>query len=381
MMGSSSRHRGRALAALVLAAACSGQGTEGPGAPTISRFDASPRVVDPGATAELVWASQGASDVRLEVLNGAVLFDRSPMTSGSHTTPALSASTTFVLTARRGALVSTRSIRVAVRGPDTAVITSFGATPDAVDPGQSTTSSWQTRQAVEGELRANGARIHVLGASELAAGTFEVGAIEGTTELVLAVRGVDGIEVTASVVVTRNGPRIEALTATPSMLTRGDAAELAWSARNATLAVLSGSRSGELYRGPMLVGARSVIPDATETFTLTVSDETGASVSATEIITVDEPVGAHVASFVATPPVIEPGERAVLSWRVTNAPGGVELRTAAGALVTRSATLIGDTTVAPTETTAYVLTAFNDDGGDATASVIVAVAERGPRIL
>ena len=75
--------------------------------------------------------------------------------------------------------------------------------------------------------------------------------------------------------------------------------------------------------------------------------------------------------FQASPPVVDLGQSSVLSWRVHDAPGGVEIA-ARGATATVSGALEGSFAVTPTTTTDYALVAKNPAGNAThTASVTV----------
>lgn len=365
------------LVVLLAAARCGDDPPAPP--PTITEFAATPSEVGVGDKVTLSWATTGATEVRIDLLGGGVVLPPSPSASGQVESAPLSATTTFVLTASNGSTSSTKPVTVPVRGGESAAIVRFTATPPVVGHGQSTTLSWLTTGVVSGVIRAGAATIvHTLLEDEREAGAFEVESLEEETVFVLAVRGADGVEVTAEVTVTPGGPRIVSFVAVPSTILRGESAVLEYSTRNAAELLITGSVSGEVYRGQQGSGRVTVRPTETETFTLVAMDPLG-FVSETEVISVNDPEGARILAFYANPSSIVPGASATLSWAVSDAPGGVTVTSGGQVLTTRSE-LSGTLTVTPGESTEYTLTAFNATLGDATASITVHVGRGVPTI-
>ncbi|HUQ92225.1 MAG TPA: OmpA family protein [Bryobacteraceae bacterium] len=112
----------------------------------------------------------------------------------------------------------------------------------------------------------------------------------------------------------------------------------------------------------------------TYAFRLTVADDKGASSVARVNVTTQRTAQVRILRFVAAPQVINSGQSATLSWSVENADtvtidgiGNVDARA-------------GTTNVAPTQTTAYRLTATNR-AGSVSETVTVTVQQPSVRIL
>lgn len=129
-----------ACAAAVLVAACSQQkSAPPPGAPVVQSFTASPLTVTAGQSSTLSWSVTGATSVSIDNGVGA------PTANSVSVTPA--ATTTYTLTAVNGAGSATASVTVTVAAAGAPLIESFGAAPQSVGPGGSSTLTWKTTGA------------------------------------------------------------------------------------------------------------------------------------------------------------------------------------------------------------------------------------------
>jgi len=117
-------------------------------------------------------------------------------------------------------------------------------------------------------------------------------------------------------------------------------------------------------------GSTTVSPTATTTYTLTATDATGSS-SATVTVAVTAPTKPVIGSFLAAPSTIASGASSNLSWATT---GATSISISPGNFTSASAT--GATTVTPSVTSTYTLTATNS-AGSTTATVIVNVTTAG----
>jgi hypothetical protein len=103
--------------------------------PVINSFTADPQAIDEGSSSTLSWSTSGQVDsLTISPEVGDVTGQTSVTVSPAQTT-------TYVLTASNNAGSATAEVTVVV-GPQPPVITSFTATPDVIDPGQSTVLSW-----------------------------------------------------------------------------------------------------------------------------------------------------------------------------------------------------------------------------------------------
>ena len=162
-------------------------------------------------------------------------------------------------------------------------------------------------------------------------------------------------------------PVVSSFKANPDSIDSGEETTLDWSTRHATDVSIRPDPGGGT---PGASGSRDVSPSADTTYTLTASNpawkETAAT-SATARVTVGGAPGLPVIdSFTATPGRIAPNGSSTLRWSTTGATS-VSISPTVG-----SVAVDGNTSVSPTRTTEYELTATNAVGSVmATAKVIV----------
>jgi len=184
----------------------------------------------------------------------------------------------------------------------------------------------------------------------------------------LTVKNTDGLSAAATTSVSTATPQqtqIVQFTASPSNIQPGQSATLTWVVQNATTVTIT--------PGPGSVnansGSTSVTPTATTTYTITA---TGASGTVNQSVTVT--VGAATAGnpqiirFAASPLTIAPGGQTTLSWTTSGATT-VTISPNVG-----SVTPNGSTSVSPTQTTTYTLTASSADGHSVSAPVTITVS-------
>ena len=194
-----------------------------------------------------------------------------------------------------------------------------------------------------------------------------------TTSYTLTARGPGGL-VTSNAPVTVNpaGPVIDTFTADATTITAGQSTTLRWTTSGATAVSIPGA-SGTLE----VDGSVSVSPTQTTTYELTASDDDDATADATAEVTVTvNPAGPVIDTFTATSTTITAGESTTLRWTTTGAT------TVSISDVTGDLAVDGSTSVSPTATTIYTLTASDDDDAtaDATATVTVTVNAAAPVI-
>lgn len=364
--------------------ACSGEDRPQPTdkiKPKVVAFAASPTSVAPGGTTVLSWEVTDATTVKIDVMGGGSVQAATELLMGNVTSAALDATTVFILTAVNDDQTTTANVTVIVEAQATpAQITELTATPPMVAMGGSTTLAWKTSNAVSGVIRAGGAELYTIPASDLAVGSYQVPVINQATTFTLAVRGADNVEVTQDVSVTITAqpmPAVVSFSATPPSITAGGQTTLAWNVTNATSVVVTGPASGQVYSGANLMGSATVMPGMTETFTLVASDGAN-SAMATAVVTVTAPMGASITSFSASPATVQLGTASTLSWSVVNATGGIEISDGT-AIVTTSNNAMGSFAVTPAVTTTYTLRAINPVM-DATSTAVVTVNAAAPGI-
>lgn len=183
----------------------------------------------------------------------------------------------------------------------------------------------------------------------------------------LTVKDTLGAQGTAKVTVTTQAApqvRIVQFTANPASISSGQSSTLLWQIDNADSAEIAGIGSVNARNG-----STSVAPTQTTTYTLTAHNRSG-SVTATATVTVAAQPQAVIVAFQANPASITSGQSSTLTWVTQNADQ-VSI-SSLGAVA-----LNGATSVSPTQTTTYTLTASNKLG-QVTASVTVTVSAAPP---
>ena len=153
------------------------------------------------------------------------------------------------------------------------------------------------------------------------------------------------------------------LAASPATILNGQSSTLTWTSSNATNVSLSG------VGGVALNGNRVVSPSVTTSYTVTATGTNGTT-TATATVTVSQVTPIPTATLVASSAAITNGQSSTLSWTSGNA---TNVTLSGFGLVA----LNGSQNVAPTNTTAYTLTATGA-GGTTTASATVTVSQTTP---
>lgn len=368
---SSPSRRWTLIASLIASAgvACGDDTDETTTAPTIEAFSASPTSVTSGATATLTWATTGALQVLVYDGQGRVISD-SADASGSVTTAALSADTTFKLDAINTAGTTSREVTVTVTAGGPA-ITRFEALPSAITAGETVTLTWQTTGVESVEISDGAASVVTMGA---ASGMAQVmPAVDTTYTLVGTAADGSTVMGTASVTVSAAplAPSITSFTGPSAPIDAGASATLSWTIANAptTVTIVDGAGTS-VYSGSEAMSSTTVSPAATTTYTLTARNAQGMA-TAMVSVTVNQAASPQITSFTATPTSLTAGASAVLSWVTT---GATRVVVSDGATtLSDSAMASGMVTVTPSQTTTYTLTA-SGTGNPATGMVTVMVA-------
>lgn len=184
----------------------------------------------------------------------------------------------------------------------------------------------------------------------------------------LTVMNTDHLTGSASTSVSAASPTavsILSFTANPATITAGQCTTLSWSVQNATsVAITPGVGNVDARTGSV-----SVCPTQTTTYTLTGNNANGpTNVTTTVTVSAQAAGNPQIARFTASPMSIQPGQSSTLSW-ATNGATTVSISPGVG-----NVPVNGSTTVTPTQTTTYTLTAMSSDGKSVTSPVTVIVA-------
>jgi hypothetical protein len=229
----------------------------------------------------------------------------------------------------------------------------FVASPAQIRAGESSTLSWSVENA-------DTVSIDGIGNVNNSAGTTNVAPTATTVYRITATNSNGSVSETVTVSVTRPDVRILFFSATPMTVVAGQSSTLSWQTENAEEVEISGI--GAVAQS----GSVTVTPTANTTYVITArnrfSSTTSTSQIAIQVIPAPMP---RIVRFTAAPAEIVNGESSSLVWQVENATD-VSITTVGEAALT------GSTTVTPTVTTTYVITARNASGS-ATAETTVTV--------
>jgi hypothetical protein len=312
--------------------------------PAIARFYAEQDTIFLGEAVRLRWVVEGAERLDLEP-------DAGEVTGLNNTVVQPLQTTTYKLTARSGAAQSQAEVQVTVLQPP--AITSFAADLSPINLGQATTLRWSID---------HGAHSLVLepGPGDVTGQTSSVVAPTETTPYTLTARNSVGQSQAVTTVVVRQPPAITHFAATPDVVDSGATATLNWTLVHEVDSLV-------LTPGDLDVTGQAsavVAPVSTTEYTLTAGNAAGSATAQTTVRVRQPPV---ISSLTAMPSTINAGQSAILRWEVSNevqrlvlSPGSLD--------VTGQAS----TTVTPSVTTLYSLTAENEDG-QGTAQVTVTV--------
>jgi hypothetical protein len=161
-------------------------------------------------------------------------------------------------------------------------------------------------------------------------------------------------------------PSITSFSASPTPVQAGASTTLSWTTSKADSVIVTPGDSEPLSADGSIV----LSPAETTTYTLTAINSVG-SKTATATVTVAAVNANTIGSFTASPTSIGPGGSSKLSWTST---GAARVAITPGTFTSTSAS--GSTTVSPTATTTYKLTATNEAGGEVgTANATVNVMQ------
>ena len=319
-----------------------------PGAVTLNGSGSS----DPeGDALTFRWEQIGGPGVSLSGMNTAI----------ATFTAARGAQYIFRLTVTdSGGLSDTARVMVTTGSAVAPRVQRFMASPSTINPGQSSTLTWEVEGADSVEITGLG--------TVATSGSSPVSPAQTTTYQLTASNSGGSTSQTIIVQVRSGIPQFVSCQATPSNISAGEAATLRWEASNATQVTISGLGTFGA------TGSQVVMPTSTTSYVLTARGVAGES-SCTATVTLSGTGVPRVLQFAANPAQIEPGGSAQLCYNVENATELSLSPSVPGFDASRNSACL---TVNPSATTTYVLTARNSVG-PTTASATVNVG--GVRIL
>ncbi len=319
--------------------------------PRILSFTATPQSVTPGLPVTLAWEVTNADSVTIDNQVGL-----QPVTGSVTVMPAQTTSYTLTAVGPGGNVSASVSVTVVPTGDP--VVVRYVATPDTVPPGGRAVLDWEVDNATR-------VTISGLAGNQMTKGTAEVTPSQTTTYTLTAFG--NGQMITRDVTVTVSAPDAPAVlefAAQPAAVNAGGSTTLVWRTVNATSVDIDNGVGAALAASDSV----QVSPSQTTTYTLTAR---GANGSATAQVTVTVAAGpAQVLRFVAMPASIVSGGSTTIAWETSGATS-VSIDNGIGAQAPT-----GMTTVSPTQTTLYTLTA-SGPGGNATGLLTVTVTNAG----
>ena len=333
------------------------------GSPTISSFTASPAIIDKGKSATLRWSTTAATSLSIDQGVGTV--------TGTSVKVSPSATTTYTLTATNAVGSVTARATVQVRGAPK--ISSFTATPETIDKGESATLKWSTIDADTlsvtpgiGTLTDAQRRLYALKG-------LKVSPSVTTTYTLTATNAVGSATARATVTVAPPGPapKINYFNTIPKRIDRGQSTTLRWNTTDATRVSIEPDIGAVSTRGIYRDS-----PSKTTTYTLTAANSTK-SVTATVKVTVTAKEPA-ISYLIAIPARIDKGKSSTLRWSATNADTLSITPDIGPAIGTVTGTSLK---VSPSSTTTYTLTATNPlKSVESTVTVTVKGTQPAPKI-
>jgi hypothetical protein len=259
----------------------------------------------------------------------------------------ISETTTYTVTVTGPGGTATANVMVTFDSSTTPTV-SIAASPATINPGESSTLTWQSYFATTASIDNNIGIVPVNG-------NKTVSPVKTTTYKITVSDSVSTASATATVIVVGTGPTVS-ISASPATIVNGGSSTLTWTTTNAATTSIDNGIGVVPVNGSV-----SVSPTATTTYTIMA---TGAGGSASLSVKVTVEAAPPTITFGATPEYIAPNGSSTLTWTTKDATS-VYIDQGIGAV-----DLSGSKAVTPTNETTYILTATGPGG---TAIAIVAV--------
>jgi len=272
------------------------------------QISANPTAVTSGQTSTLTWNASNATSCSA---SGGWAGNKA--LSGSETTPAITATTTFTLTCTNASGSSSSAAIVSLQTTTPAPTLTFSANPTSVNSGGSSTLTWSSTDATS--CTASGG----WSGSRAVSGSTQITNITATTTYTLQCTGAGGTSPTRNATVTVNAaPPAPTLTfsANPTSVNSGGSSTLTWNSTNATGCTASNGWSGaRAASGSQQINGIT----ATTTYTLQCTGS-GGNITRSATVTVSgTPTPAPTVDLNVSPTNIAVGASSTLSWTSTNA--------------------------------------------------------------
>lgn len=182
-----------------------------------------------------------------------------------------------------------------------------------VQAGESVMLSWELKNAATVSISATpGGDLEGVSGNS---GTVSSGPLDQPTTFKLTATGADGSRVSSDAITIQvRGIRISSFTATPAMISPGESSTLEWSVGGdpPTEVTVTDGDGAEVYSGVEPTGTVDVSPTSSETYTLSVTAESGTDEATVEVMVED--VAPTIQSFTAVETTVALNEFAELRW-------------------------------------------------------------------
>lgn len=258
-----------------------------------------------------------------------------------------------------------------IRTTSSLVISSFTPSAPIIEEGESVTLSWETRGGKSARLEGPDGFSYEIPAAQISEGSLEIESVSQTGMLTYTLTlAWDDLEKSKDVQIEVEPreivvPVIDRFEADTTSIDPGARVTLEWRMSNTTSATITGGVTPvEIPEADLAMGSIDVNPDETTTYVLTArnGDE---SVESSQTITVVPLPAPTIISFEVSAMALIAGESVTLSWATMDATS-ISILDAENNEVfgSQDATTIasGSTTLTPTQSTSYTLTALNSVG-------------------
>ena len=323
--------------------------------PAILSFTASPATVAPGEKSTLQWNTDGATSVSVDQNIGKVAAEGSLEVSPSENTTYTLAATNSI-----GSITGSATVNVVV--PPLPVISSFTASPSAVNPGQTANLQWNVTGASYITID------HGVGTIP-ASGSSPVSPSENTTYTLTAGGPAGSVKASTTITIAgANPPAVSVFSAKPAAINVGQSSLLQWDVTGAT-SVSINHDVGSVDPS----GSKAVSPSENTTYILTAKNDYG-SINASAVVAVYQSKPPVIGSFTATATAISAGQSSTLQWSVTGATS-ISINPGIG---TVSST--GTFSVSPSDNTTYIITA-SSGGSTVTSTATISIVPTGTPVI
>ena len=294
--------------------------------PTLISFSASSLSADAGSMVTLSWTTANATRVQLTAPGRGSLVDESDagrVTSGSFV-DTLPTSVdpgqlfAYQLTVTGAGTSLTDSLVVSVNG-NPAIVSFTAPTYARAGDGGTVALSWQTREADQVSIAADGVEIYRAPTVVLAAaGALWVPTPANDVVYTLTARASRGGAVSSSKTVDVVGVPTVSLTATPGSVAGGSPVTLSWTGQHIRNVSIVEPGFGSVYgaSGVLDTGMATVLPNRGTTYSIVVDNALGDTATATAQVTLTNPIVLNLAETGA----LRMGQNVTLSWTVPGTP-------------------------------------------------------------